>query len=568
MKYRWASFMLCAVAGLVLLTAGLLVPAYLRALDAGVVQSAGQNSSTLVDDGQTLAGEKRLGAAQLVLQATRLENVPGSETFAANLADLTRQYPTASFWGDDAATEDLFGDHFKRADQNLTAASFFIRRENRDAALAYLRNSAEVSAKDLWQTRALNQTTIFSPSSSAAGQAFDAAVALVGLLLDGHHLTAGLRDEIARVAAQANQGDGSRPLEQALLDFTSMGERLNWDQLVVFAEKIPNLDTLDRLAVETRSAGDQLPVLFAAVQLSGEPAAVADYLAKFPGKGLPELGASLRYGAGGVSELARSQQRFYNSSLERTVTLHQPFAAIFYLAAKLTVQNPGLARAIKWLWYLLAGFFLAAAMHFAMPAQEYPRTVAGFHLIREILFALGFLLVVLILTEPFLSQDIQKGNFTLRLPLSGLGGAIPAGIAGLKTTPMNATIIITLLVFFVLQALIYISCLVKLAEIRRQPVPARIKLKLLENEDHLFDAGLYLGFVGTIAALIFASLHLIQFSLMAAYSSTSFGIIFVVIFKIFHLRPARRALLMEAEADTAYAETRVPVAAPTTVLPS
>jgi hypothetical protein len=123
---------------------------------------------------------------------------------------------------------------------------------------------------------------------------------------------------------------------------------------------------------------------------------------------------------------------------------------------------------------------------------------------------------------------------------------------------MNPTIIITLLVFFVLQALIYVSCLAKLAEIRRQNVPARMKLKLLENEDHLFDAGLYIGFVGTIAALIFASLKLVEFSLMAAYSSTSFGIIFVVIFKIFQLRPARRALLMEAEADAATVTTVMP----------
>jgi hypothetical protein len=36
-------------------------------------------------------------------------------------------------------------------------------------------------------------------------------------------------------------------------------------------------------------------------------------------------------------------------------------------------------------------------------------------------------------------------------------------------------------------------------------------------------------------------------SLMAAYSSTSFGIIFVSVFKIFHLRPERRKLLLEAE---------------------
>ena len=128
------------------------------------------------------------------------------------------------------------------------------------------------------------------------------------------------------------------------------------------------------------------------------------------------------------------------------------------------------------------------------------------------------------------------------------GGVVPAGIAGIQQTIMNPIILLTLLLFFVLQALLYISCLVKLAEIRRQQVPPRMKLKLLENEDHLFDAGLYLGFVGTIISLIMASMGLVKFSLMAAYSSTSFGIIFVVIFKIFHLRPARRKLLLEAEA--------------------
>jgi len=133
---------------------------------------------------------------------------------------------------------------------------------------------------------------------------------------------------------------------------------------------------------------------------------------------------------------------------------------------------------------------------------------------------------------------------------------------------MNPTILLTLLAFFVLQLLIYISCLVKLAEIRRQPVLPRVKLKLLENEDHLFDAGLYLGFVGTIVSLIIASVGLVKFSLMAAYSSTSFGIIFVVIFKIFHLRPTRRRLLLETELVEPADEPYAPVAAPTSTVPS
>jgi len=148
------------------------------------------------------------------------------------------------------------------------------------------------------------------------------------------------------------------------------------------------------------------------------------------------------------------------------------------------------------------------------------------------------------------------------------GGVVPAGITAIKQNIMNPTIILTLLIFFVLQALLYIGCLVKLAEIRRQNVPPRMKLKLLENEDHLFDAGLYLGFVGTIVSLIIFSMGLVQFSLMAAYSSTSFGIIFVVIFKIFHLRPARRQWLLEAEAETASAEARLRAAAPAAALPA
>jgi len=116
---------------------------------------------------------------------------------------------------------------------------------------------------------------------------------------------------------------------------------------------------------------------------------------------------------------------------------------------------------------------------------------------------------------------------------------------------MNQLSLLTMLLFFVLQALLYVASLVKLAEIRRQRVASRMKLKLLENEDHLFDSGLYLGFLGTIISLILVSLGVFkQPSLMAAYSSTSFGILFVVLFKVVHLRPARRHLLLEADTES------------------
>ena len=214
--------------------------------------------------------------------------------------------------------------------------------------------------------------------------------------------------------------------------------------------------------------------------------------------------------------------------------------------------------------FVAAGFMLALALHFLRrpaTALESPLQVRGFHLAREFLFALGFLVVVLLLSEPFLAQESQKADFAFRLRLPTVGGAVAVGKSNVKPSFMDPRSLLTLLLFFVLQALIYTACLVKLAEIRRQRVPQRMKLRLLENEEHLFDAGLYLGFAGTIISLILVSLGMIKPSLMAAYSSTSFGIIFVSIFKIFHLRPFRRKLLLESEMEPVRSETPEPARA-------
>jgi hypothetical protein len=133
---------------------------------------------------------------------------------------------------------------------------------------------------------------------------------------------------------------------------------------------------------------------------------------------------------------------------------------------------------------------------------------------------------------------------------------------------MDKSKYIPMLLFFVLQGLLYIASLVKLAEIRRQRVEPRIKLRLLENEDHLFDAGLYLGFLGTIVAFIIYSISTQHhFDLMVAYSSTSFGILFVSVFKIFNLRPVRRRFLLEAEAEPVAVATTANTPAPSLASP-
>jgi hypothetical protein len=337
-----------------------------------------------------------------------------------------------------------------------------------------------------------------------------------------------------------------------LLDFLSLGQRLNRDQAGVFVNNIEDAETFTLLAEEARNAGSNLPTLFAAVALSGQPQAVAFYVRDYNDTALADLGASLHDGSGGLAELLRRHERLYGAAPARENEAARRID-------NFCLRQPGFALTLKCVLYLLGGFFLAEAAYYARPApsdRERPLHVRGVHCVRGGLFAMGFLLVALLLSEPFLAQESQKMEIRLRLPT--VGGPVLAGAAPAKPVlfmnSSNSTLL-TLLLFFVLQALLYIACLVKLAEIKRQNAASRVKLKLLENEEHLFDAGLYLGFCGTIVSLILASLGITGWSLMAAYSSTSFGIIFVSIFKIFHLRPARREILLLAEEDHANAES-------------
>jgi hypothetical protein len=441
-----------------------------------------------------------------------------------------------------------------------------VSTEVRDRALVLLEASTNPALQELLRCRDLTNTVIFPPSSSASGQALDTALLVCGLLLEEKKLNPALSNTVYDLAWAANHGGhtppgastgpsapswNTEPLEQVLLDLMSLGQRFNWGQLEVFTRSIQDADALRRVAYLVRKAEGQVPVLFAAVLLSGQPGAVAGYVLKFSETGLADLGSALQFGAGGVKELLLRGQRWYSPGFRQQLAGLAPCGALLGAASEYCWLMPWFALGVKWVLYLASGFLLALAMHFSRPAVsplEQPLQVRGLHFAREALFALGFLLVVLLLSEPFLSQESQKAEvpFQVRLPLAGR--ALPGAVSNLKPSFMNKVNLLTLLLFFVLQGLVYTACLFKLAEIRRQRVLPRVKIKLLENEDHLFDAGLYLGFVGTIISFILVSFGVIGFSIMAAYSSTSFGIIFVSIFKIFNLRPLRRRYLLESEA--------------------
>ena len=104
------------------------------------------------------------------------------------------------------------------------------------------------------------------------------------------------------------------------------------------------------------------------------------------------------------------------------------------------------------------------------------------------------------------------------------------------------------MIFAAIQAFVYYACVSKIKDVQNGAGNPRLKLQLLENEDNLFDTGLYVGIAGTALMLavliIFPSLNI---SVSAAYASNIFGILCVAVVKIFHVRGTRQMLILEAE---------------------
>ena len=93
----------------------------------------------------------------------------------------------------------------------------------------------------------------------------------------------------------------------------------------------------------------------------------------------------------------------------------------------------------------------------------------------------------------------------------------------------------------------YLACLRKIREIEIQDATPLLKLRLMENEENLFDSGLYVGMMGTAAALVLQVVGVIEPNLLAAYSSNLFGIICVALVKIRHVRGFKRRLILEGQ---------------------
>jgi hypothetical protein len=545
---RWVTAILTLmVCGLVLMVSGVLIPAHFRGVDAQVIEVSGVGTSSLVDEGLRLMSESRISQAQLFLTAAKQCNIKDVNT-------LERQMAEASHWqSTNQAVSELdliLQDHPWALKWNGSSAiKLLATRRARAALQAQLGGAVRSGVLEFLNTLQLTNLVYFSPARSASGQPYEAAALLSALLVQQDHLPQSLRHSMESLAYGATRKGEVQALERYYMDLVSLGNRLNWGQLIELMNHVPKVETLTSLANLSRQKSHPWQILFAAANLQGSAKDVTDYLMQHSQTGRKDLLFAVSHGQGALNRLIDSGLRIAYSPTRNEVVLYEPFNLVFTAWLRLTQYSPGWAIWLKYGLILLGAFFMGRALIDLLPI---PDGIAVKRWNSPAHFALSGVLIILAIAlwEPFLFQKTQTLDFPLHWKLPMVNEDVLETITN-ELKPMLDKLTILALVFFLLiQAIIYVICLLKLAEIRRQAVSNELKIKLLDNEENMFDAGLYAGLGGTVLSLVLLAMGVIKPSLMAAYASTLFGIIFVGLLKICHLRPLRRKLIITQESTT------------------
>jgi cbb3-type cytochrome oxidase subunit 3 len=370
-------------------------------------------------------------------------------------------------------------------------------------------------------------------------------------------------------AAKAGDAEAARQLETAFLSVLSLGKRLDWMQWRVLVQRMDSPRELRRVSAFVRAYPNRLPLLYTSLLMSGDdPVQTVAAVEKLSGRTatpLEELSLIARLGTGALRKYIEDPKPLYEAPpllarLEPVVQRVQPEPLV-----ALGANRPGTAGLAKTLAFVGAGLLTmlglsawwraAASLRRAKPreagrpgaAEDFADTRGGWVMIvRYLASALIVCAVLWAMAEPRLLEHEQaRAELRFDLVFTQTIGSLSSG--SMMMGAIDQVTLLVLLLFFLVQLVIYAFCLIKISEIRRSAVPAAVRLSLLENEDNLFDMGLYVGLGGTVASLILVTLGVVEASLMAAYASTLFGILTTAIIKVFHLRPLRRNLILERE---------------------
>ena len=547
-KFKAITFCLLS---LVLLMFAILTPAYLRSVDSGVLKVAG-GEPKLISEGFSLLRLEKSGPADLLFQSAKVNSLNGAAELEEALNQYRIQDPKGFQQGDsDAFITRLLDTHPSNSDSVL---GWMVSTEFRVSVLKHLEQSNRPGVREILKNRSLQSLNVFYPVSSAGGQPFDSALQLVGLLYQEDHLSSEFGRQVESLASEANLGKDTRHLEAVCLDILSLSKRMNWGQLTTFMRKVETAASLRTLTHHATRSEDMLAVVFSSLWFAESGELLADYFRRFTTTAPRDIQLGIVNGQEALRHLLKRQEPVYISSTREWLRGFGILSSPAVQLSNLALRLPMIALLTKYLLYLFGSFFIFRFLYQFKPEPEgvtAKMQVDGIGFLRQQILALVFLVFVIVLGEPFLAQDTKKVENPVNWRFPVMQSAVTEHVESIMETKITQITILALVLFFLVQVCIYALCLVKLKEIKKQDAHSRLKLLLLDNEENLFDSGLYLGLGGTVLSLVFLALGIVKPGLMAAYSSTLFGIIFVSALKIFHVRPYRRTLLVENDTERA-----------------
>lgn len=546
---------LMVIAGIAIAVAAWTVPVNLKSVSPALLREAGAGTPSLAAFGRQLVDSEKIGPARVVLDAAKGLNDPNVATLEKELNELSAHQPEMVAWGGwDPFLDPLFNlRENKGRSESTPVLTFFLPGQARTTLRNYLANSRSLGVQSLLRTRELTSTGRFVPATQPGGQPLEAIILLTALLYQGEHVSPALQREIRSLADLANAQKTLGGLEPFFLDLLSLGRRLDWAQLSELMRRTNDTATVGQYAHLARVAPEDFPQMYVAALFSGSADRVASYLIQYGETGLQDLRMALSHGQGAVQQL-----------MLRQVPVNHSVDAGIGTAASIVMQHPHAMLVVKYLLYFLGAFLVFRGLDLWIVAPT-AGVVLGLPRMRSGLLALLFAGLIVVATEPFLLKAAPPSEFRVRLVLPALvtTSTTPVESPNQTITTMDSSTILSIGFFAALQVAMYFTCLMKIRDIAKSPVSPIVKLRLMENEENLFDGGLYVGIGGTAAALVLQVLGVIEPNLLAAYSSNLFGITCVAFVKIRHVRPYKRQLILDSQAVTPTFAPTMPAATQT-----
>ena len=531
-------------AALLILAAG--IPAYFFECDRRTVAAAGEGTPSPLDIAGIYLDASKISTASLIAKE--------SGTFGEISEAVEKQYSAHPQWVAAGGNEPFFEAYYSSVPETPARMSpaplysVLAASDSRKKLLDFLAQADSGLVKKFISMRGMNPA-IFPPVYSSAGAPLEAALLINALMAQAGDFDRRFLLDIASIMDLSEKSpEKKEEFEKYCLATLAFAKGYDWTIVRSIFSHFSSAGEAYGFArvYESAPTRDYKNVLLAGMFECGSPSMCSRYLDGADPRRWEDFRYAFLHGEGALAFLLESGSPIYSDSAFARF-LSPVCSPIKEALAPYVAKFPAAALSAKVALAVIGGyFFIRGFLRIFQPERDTPSWHSPLALARGLLEALAAALVFFLLAEP----NAFAANSVENAPAPELRFAFEKVINTIGEETMNfetdTATIAAVALFFVLQLTVYVFCLIRLSMIKRIKAPAKLKMQLLENEETLFDLWLYIGLGGTVFSLILLTIGIVTASLMAAYASTLFGILFTALVKTMHVRRYKRRLLLEA----------------------